>query len=277
MTSPLSKFYRTPGIHISLPSKFKFNDPSEFELSMSNELAVFPMTAKDELWTKNPDALLNGHAIVEIIKSCIPGIKNPRAMVSNDVDYALLAIKKVSYGDYITIPATCPKCGSHHDYEHPIDALLNQVTEYPDDNSVRFNDSLVAYIRPHTYESSTKMNIAAFEETKLLEAVTDMNLSKEARMAMFSNSYDKISNLNLELIAYTVVKIVGPDFIVDDHEEIKNFILNTPKEYAEKIKEKVLELSEFGLNKNIELQCGNKECNHIWTTELVYDPAHFFA
>jgi hypothetical protein len=57
------------------------------------------MTAKDELMLKTPDALMNGQATVEVIKSCVPSIKNPWHMPSIDIDTILIAIRIATYGE----------------------------------------------------------------------------------------------------------------------------------------------------------------------------------
>ena len=35
------------------------------------------MTPKDKMAIRNPDALLNGDAVIRVVKSCIPNIKKP--------------------------------------------------------------------------------------------------------------------------------------------------------------------------------------------------------
>ena len=75
MSKSLEKYYRQPQLHISLPSKGKWWPPGSIEFSANNELPVMPMTAKDEIAMKQPDALMNGQATVDVVQSCIPGIK----------------------------------------------------------------------------------------------------------------------------------------------------------------------------------------------------------
>jgi hypothetical protein len=56
--NPLSDYFRQPGTYITLPSNGRFYK-DKLTLSDSGELAIYPMTAKDELRLKNPDALFN--------------------------------------------------------------------------------------------------------------------------------------------------------------------------------------------------------------------------
>ena len=97
--NPLRKYFRQPKVYITLPSKGKFYADGAIELPESGEFPVFAMTAKDELTMKTPDALLNGQATVDVIKSCIPAIKNPWSMPSIDLDAVLIAIRIATYGE----------------------------------------------------------------------------------------------------------------------------------------------------------------------------------
>ena len=76
--NPLKAFFRKPGIWIKLPSQGRFYSVKPSELNEMGEIPVFPMTAKDELMMKNADGLLNGNAIVELVRSCAPCIADQR-------------------------------------------------------------------------------------------------------------------------------------------------------------------------------------------------------
>ena len=70
--SPLKKYSRQPKIYINLPSGGKFYNQDVLYGDTYTELAVYSMTANDEILYKTPDALINGRATAEAIKSCIP-------------------------------------------------------------------------------------------------------------------------------------------------------------------------------------------------------------
>jgi hypothetical protein len=85
---------------------------------------------------KTPDALITGQASVEVIKSCIPAIKNPWLMPALDVDFALIAIRIATYGDSMEITTKCPSCETENEYDvnlsdwlspnHPIKKKWNE-------------------------------------------------------------------------------------------------------------------------------------------------------
>ena len=70
--NPLRQYFRRPAVFLNLPTGGESYTEDVIEFPDNKELPVYPMTAIDEITTKTPDALFNGSAMVEIIKSCIP-------------------------------------------------------------------------------------------------------------------------------------------------------------------------------------------------------------
>ena len=106
-TNPLNKYFRQPAIYVSLPSGSNYSHqvvtPTE-----TGELGVMPMTAKDEIRFKTPDALMNGQGVVDVIQSCVPNIKNAWEIKSYDLDTILVAIRIATYGETMEINFTVP-------------------------------------------------------------------------------------------------------------------------------------------------------------------------
>ena len=64
--NPLAGHFRTPKLYTSLPSGGDYYNLDIIDTSL-DEHAVYSMTAKDELIMKNPDALLNGDAVIQVM------------------------------------------------------------------------------------------------------------------------------------------------------------------------------------------------------------------
>lgn len=271
--NPLAKYFRKPGMYVTLPSKGKFTKPEDIQFSITGEVEVFPMTAADEIISKNPDGLLNGHSVEKILKSCVPGIKDPMSLPTQDVDYLLLAIKKVSSGDIYEISRKCPHCGNDHGYSISLEEKLNEIIFLNDDYSVRINDEVIIHLKPHTYASTTKMALAAFEETKMFQSMMDNELSSDDKIKYFNESYEKIASLQLDIMSECVYKVITPEDEVVNHEFIKQFILNTDSKTISKIKDKLSEIGKSGIDYNITLDC---ECGKEFDTSIILDPSHFF-
>lgn len=290
MTNPLAGHFRQPGVHQKLPSCGHYYAEGDIKLSMSNEIAVYPMSGSDEILLKNPDGLLNGDSIEKLLTSCVPDIKNVREIPNPDVDVLLLAIKLCSSGDELEVTAKCPKCGHENEFGMSIRALLEQVTPIIGQNEVRLNDNLVAYLRPYTFESNTKLSLSTFEESKIYQSLFNPEVSDQERMKQFNRSFEKIAHLNLDLLAECVLKVVttnekGEAVEVTDQAYIKEFVANTDKQTIKKLQDAMKLFNEGGLPKNMPAFCDGTikgddgeetPCGHEWETEFNFDPSHFF-
>jgi hypothetical protein len=279
--NPLAGHFRIPGVHQELPSRGNYYKPGDIKLAINGEIAVLPMTAADEIILKNPDGLLNGDSIERLLSSCVPDIKNPRQIPNPDVDVLLLSIKLCSTGDELEVQAKCPKCNSDNHFALSIRSLLAKVTPLIERNEVRLSDDLVAYLKPYTFESNTKLNMGAFEETRLFQSMFNPEISELDRQTQFNESFAKIAHLNLELLSECIMKIAtvdaeGVPVEVTEQEFIREFVMNTDKGTVAKIQEAMKLFGEGGLPKTMDAFCSNEECLHEWETDFNFDPSHFF-
>ena len=115
----LKRKNKFPGETYRLPSKglLYFNGELDEEVK-DGEVIIYPMTTLDEIYMKTPDMLFQGTAIDTVFKRCIPQIKQPLNLLSNDVDYLLAALRKVSYGNHILINHNCSFCGEQTKKNH---------------------------------------------------------------------------------------------------------------------------------------------------------------
>ena len=125
--NPLKQYFRRPSIYIKLPSGGKYYAPGVLNQTETGELPVYPMTAIDDITSKTPDALFNGSAVVELIKSCIPDIKEPWLINSIDLDAILIAIRSASAGNELEIETICPKCSEEAKYGINLVGLLSTL------------------------------------------------------------------------------------------------------------------------------------------------------
>ena len=126
MTNPLLERVRIPGAKHRLPSGGIIYVNGELdELVTNGEVQIYPMTALDEIVLKNPDKLLDGRGVVEVFGRCIPDIKQPARLFAKDVDYLIMALRQVTYGDAIEIEYkhTCEHA-KNHSYKFSIDQFL---------------------------------------------------------------------------------------------------------------------------------------------------------
>jgi len=271
--NPLLQYYRQPKIYLKLPSKGSFYPEGSLDFSETGEYAVFAMTAKDELMFKTPDALMNGQATVEVIKSCIPSIKNPWVMPSIDLDAVLVAIRVATYGDKMSISSVCPECGESNDYDINLVNYLESISNFTYTDVIDV-DPLTVYIKPYSYKEVTKAAIKALEQEKIFDIINDESMPDEEKIDRFGESFIKITDLTINLISNSIYKIETPEGVVTNHSLIQSFIDNAPKEVYQKIKNHIEDLKESIELKSYKMTCA--ECGHEFETSITMDQANFF-
>jgi hypothetical protein len=228
-SNPLAKYFRQAKIYIRLPSKGKYYPPGSINIPESEEFAVYPMTAKDELTFKTPDALINGESVVQVIKSCIPDIKDPWKMPSIDSDAILIAIRLATYGEKMEVSAKLPVTGEFREFEIDLRALLDQLAEFEYEPFIQINQDITVELRPTNYKEFTKNSLKTFEEQRILRLVDDESISDENKLQAFSNSFKKLTDLTINMVVESIVSIDTPEGKVSNRDHIIEFFNNSDK------------------------------------------------
>ncbi len=270
--NPLQQYFRQPSNYIRLPSGGKYYNPDSLAADPSEEFAVFPMTARDEIMLKTPDALINGQAIIEIIRSCIPSIKNPWDMPAIDLDAALIAIRMATYGDSYEIDTKCPNCDEPWRFAVDLRTFLDQTQSFNWEPEFRAGD-LVFTIWPLTYDQVTKNQMRILQEQRTLQFVNDSEISEEEKTIMFTNSFKVLSELNLDIVSRCVHKVETPAGVVKDQEMIREFLNNCDRKLFSGLREHIDSMRQQGTIKPLKLKCQN--CEHEYEKSMAFDESFF--
>jgi len=272
--NPLVNYFRQPKIFLRLPSRGKFYRDESLDTSETGEYAVYSMTAKDELIMKTPDALLNGQSTVEVIKSCVPSIRNPWHMPSIDVDATLIAIRIATYGENMDISTKCPNCDTENDYEINLTQWLGQMSQFEYQDTIAV-DPLVIHIRPYSYKQMTETSLKTLEQQKILQIINDDELSDAEKINKFGESFVKLTELTVDVISRCVEQIDTPEGSTNDQEQIVEFLQNAPKEIFEKISSHVQ-----SMKMKMEFPDQNVACNSCtkqFIMQVELDQSNLFA
>lgn len=272
-SNPLAGFFRQPKIYLKLPSNGEFYPPGSLDRSVNQTYPVYAMTAKDELMFKTPDALLSGQSTVEVIKSCIPAITDPWKMPSIDVDAALIAIRIATYGDKLEVECNCPHCSEENAYEINLVDRLDHLTGFHYDSVIHY-DSLVIHIRPYTYQELTQTNLKTFEQQRILSVINDDKMSEEEKIKRFGESFVKLTELTVDIIAKCIAYVESPNGTTDDPAYIKEFIDNAPREIFDKVSEHISELKIRSDIPDVSVKCNS--CQGEFEMPITLDQSNFF-
>jgi hypothetical protein len=275
-TNPLFKHFRQPAIYLKLPSQGKFYPNGTLTISVTGDIPVYPMTVKDELTLKTPDALMNGEGMASIIRSCCPAITDPWVIPAVDLDAIFIAIRLASYGTAMDFATTCPHCNEEGDHAVNLTNLLEKITP-ANYNDVVSIDNLTFKFKSQCYKDVNKINIATFEERKLINNVVDSDLSDEEKRHLFDESFKKITQLNVEVLIDSIESITVDGKVVTDFAVLKEFLDNCSLQTYNAIKDKIQSLIEQNKIKPIKLTCTNEACGKDYETNLTFDQSNFFG
>jgi|TARA_A100001388_G_scaffold269966_2_gene246960 hypothetical protein len=281
-TNPLNKYYRQPAIYISLPSKGKYYTAESYQATETGEIPVMPMTAKDEMAFKTPDAMINGQATVDVIKSCCPNILDPWQLTNYDLDTVLLGIRIATYGETMDMNATVPVVNEQIGHTVNLPALLESVKNIEIRDSFKTESGFEVFVKPLSYKQTTEAQVKTFEQQKIVAAVGQSSLTDEQKSQKFAEAHKALTDLNFQLLSTSFEKIITPDGqVVQDQNQIKEFLNNADTKTVNDLQNKMLEIRNQAQVKPIKLKSTDEQIKKgapvSFEVPLTFDNSNFFV
>lgn len=272
--NPLTQYFRQPAVYVKLPSGGKYYADGSIVMPANQELPVYPMTAIDEIAYKTPDALFNGNAVVNVIKSCVPAIKDPWGMPATDVDTVLVAIRMASYGTTMEISTTCPHCKNEADYGIDLRNMLENMRA-PDYSKPVTEGDLEIYFKPMSYQNLNENNQRQFEEQKILQVLPGTEMPEEQRMSALSAALMKLTEITVSALAQSIAAVKTPGALVSEPEYIEDMLKNCDRRLFGKIRDHIIETKLSAEIQPLKIVCG--ECTRDYLQAITLDMTSFFA
>ena len=281
-TNPLTKYYRQPSIYVGLPTNGQYYDQEVFEPTTTGELPVLPMTAKDEMAFKTPDALMNGQATVDVIKSCMPNIKDPWKIVNYDLDTVLLAIRIATYGETMDITTTVPNINEQITHSVNLVAILEQLKGIQFKDTLVTKDNFTVKLKPLTYKDIVDTQVKTFQEQKTVAGITQSNLSEEEKTQRYVDSFKKLTDLNFSMMIDSIISITTPEGDeVTDRAQINEFLENAESRRVQEIQEGLIDLRNQAAIRPLKIQSSEEQIKRgapvSFEVPLTFDNSNFFA
>jgi DNA-directed RNA polymerase subunit M/transcription elongation factor TFIIS len=273
--NPLKQYFRSFKMYLKIPSGTSYYEPNVVEFTDKGEVGVLAMTGKDELALKNPDALLNGEALIEVLTSCVPAVKQPRALLTNDIDALITAIRYATYNDSLETTIKCPQCTHENTYKLDLQHALDQMEQLEPEYVVNLENGLSIFVKPYAFPDLLKGLHAQFEQTKLARAIESDTLSDKQRSDIFGKAFKEIAVTKFELMCGGIVKIVDEsnNINVTDKSYIKEFLQNIDKKSVDKIGDQIAKINQIGIKRTFTATC--EKCKHEWESEIDFNPVNF--
>jgi hypothetical protein len=273
-TNPLAQHFRQPAIYVKLPSDGAFWPDGSLEVPQNRELPVYPMTAVDEISYRTPDALFNGQAVVDVMQSCVPNIKNAWHIPSTDFNSLLIAVRIASYGHEMQVESTCPHCNETAEYVLDLRDVLAKIGQPQFDKTIKRNELEIMF-GPMNYQTQNQTSIAQFEQQKLIQSIVDSQQDEEVKLRSMNEVLKKITQLTVRAMANSIVGIRTPQALVTDREHITEFLEQCDRGTYNVIKDHIMQLRAQSDLQPLEITCGS--CSKGYQQAVNLDMSSFFG
>lgn len=281
-TNPLQKYYRQPAIYVKLPSGGKYYPKEVFTPTETGEIPILPMTAKDEMTFKTPDSMINGQATVDVIKSCVPNLLDPWKMVNYDTDVVLLAIRIATYGETMEVNYTVPITNEQQTAAVNLPAVLEDLGKITIEDFTVTTKGFKVKIQPLDYKTLTKVQIARFEQQKMIGTIESSTLTEEQKQTAFAKSFETVNTINFSLLLDSIQEITTPDgSVVTDKKQILDFVNNADTKTIKEIEEKLTELRLQAQVKPVKIRATDEQIKKgvpaTFDLPITFDNSNFFG
>lgn len=275
--NPLAKHFRQPVLYIKLPSQGRWYPDGAVEIPATGEVPIYAMTAKDEITMKTPDALMNGASTVHVIESCCPAIKDAWKMPVVDLDPILIAIRLATYGKQMDFTSVCPHCGTKNEKAMDLTVMLEKVTPADWSKTVDVN-GLEIILKPQNYEEYNKNNLLNFEEQRIIQLVSDQDISEEEKTKQFDVMFQRLIETGINQVGKSIAGIRLEDgTIVDNPEFIREFLDNCERSVWDALKAQLEAIKKQNAYNEVKLTCTNEPCGKDFVSPFVFEQTNFFA
>ena len=272
--NPLSQYFRQPSIYIKLPSQGNYYPEGAIEIPQNGELPVLPMTAIDEITYRTPDALFSGQAVINVIQSCIPAIKNAWTIPSIDIDSILVAIRIASYGHEMTFSTTCPKCQNEDEYGVDLRTVLDRMKK-PDYTTPIKQGDIEIYFRPMTYKNLSDNNKIQFDEQRIFQSLSAEGTVDTTQLTAMSDALKRMTEMTVSALSQSVLTIKTPTAMVTEQEYITEFLKNCDSKLFNLIQNYVVEHKAEAEMQPIMITCNS--CQNEYEQSITLDMSTFFG
>lgn len=273
-TNPLRQYFRQPAIYIRLPSNGRGYAPGALQSEPNGEYPVLPMTTMDEITYRTPDSLFNGTAVVSVIQSCMPNIKNAWEIPSTDLDTILIAIRIATYGHTLDLSTECPSCKEVSDYGVDLRGIMERIRAPSGDELMEVGD-LRIHLRSMNYRQMNENSMAQFEDQKMLQAIQDPATTEEQRSKNLSEILKKITAVTTRALAQNIAMVETPQTQVTEPQHIEEWLANCDRNMFARVRDHILSVKQNTEIPPLEIRCSN--CQHEYRQNFTLDMTNFFG
>jgi len=263
----IARLNKIPGVTVRLPSRGLFYTNGELDDEVEDgEVILYPLTATDELILRSPDMLYQGTVVSAVFARCVPQAKQPLELLVGDVDFILTNLRKISYGSYIPIRYMCDCVKTNEEKERihtagedeylvPVDHFIQNTKEL---NPKDFNKMFKVTLKNGQEVTTQPIRFSDFIK---LNQVLEKDLE----------DLDYVREYVVDNLAAITLKVDD----ITDKELIREWYKVLPRSEVERIKHKLNNWSQWGIEFKYSINC--KQCNKVKELTHHLNPVYFFT
>ncbi len=272
--NPLQQYFRRPSVYLKLPSGGAGYPEGALDLPENGEIPIYPMTAIDEITARTPDALFNGNAVVEIIKSCAPNIKDPWVVSNADLDPILVAIKTATHGGSMELSSTCPECDETSDYTINLSGVLGSFSPGDYETPLSLGNDIKIKFKPLSFKLINETSMKQFQFQKGIQGLAlitdDEERNQKSKQILF-----ELNTLSIQMLAESIEYIKVPTATVMDKSHLIEFLNNIDVSAFDLIKNHGIMLKQSTESKPLKIKCVS--CQHDYEQPFSINVSDFFG
>lgn len=285
-TNPLQNFFRKSKFSITLPSRGKWYPKGSIN-GAEGEVEIYAMTAADDTRFKTNEILISHLATYDLIKSCIPAIKDPENMPIVDLDAAILNIRRASYGDDIELNVPVPNTSLTHKIKLSISQLTSKLPNAKEqwDEELTINDgdlSLTLKLRPLYLKNLFSTTKQIIKQQQITEQISNSNQSADQKIDEIDTQMKTLGNITVNMVIDSVQSISTNDgYSTDQISEIRQFINQIDLEYFKAIQKHLEEQKKKTSFETVSITSTPEQiaagAPEKWTADVTFSLTNFFS
>jgi len=274
--NPLMQYQVHDKVFVNLPSKGYYYTSDVIQSSAN--IGVRPMSAKEEMVSTNPDALMSGKSVDIILESCCSSVLNSEELLLVDTEVLMLAVKLATGEETYKIKTVCPKCSTEGEIERDMQEMIDNLTFLEKEYTFKLPNNLVLFLKPKTNKLYNDIQNQSFKMQKMIQALQNVEMDDDTRKEQLKGVLNDLVQLNLDTLCACIEYIDTPDGKVQNKEYISEFIETLDTKTIKKINTVLNDIDDLGVKRTVHVQCNNPDCLHEFDfTHLRFNPSDFFG
>ena len=254
--NPLMEKIRMPGQTYQIPSQGLFYNNGELDDTVENgEVHVYPMTTIDEIVIRTPDMLFSGDSIEQVFRRCIPSVLKPKELFAKDVDFLMVCLRQVSYGEQFEVSHThdC-KDAKSNDYM----IMMKQFIT----NTKQIDPTTIQQVFHVPLDNGQVVDLLPIKYTNLIKI-----------MQVFEE--DITPEMQQDRMIDTLSSIIKTVDGISDKPMIEEWLAGIPIKWAKQLSNAIDATTDWGPDFTTKVKC--KDCGKQMEITIPMNPVSFFT